>query len=55
MLRFAAHVAVAAGFAVLWQEWVGQGLLERVVAAAVRGTRRRVLGPRPRAAETSQA
>lgn len=55
VLWFAVHVAVAAGFAVLWQRWFGQGPLERVVAAAVRGTRRRVLGPRSRAAETPRA
>lgn len=48
VLWFAAHVAVAAGFAVLWQRWFGQGPLERVVTAAVRGTRRRVLGAGPR-------
>lgn len=54
VLWFAVHVAVAAGFAVLWRKWFGQGPLERVVAAAVRGTRRRVLGTSSRAVETPQ-
>ncbi|MEX5271721.1 hypothetical protein [Kocuria sabuli] len=52
VLWFTVHVVVAAGFAVLWQRRFGQGPLERVVAAAVRGTRRRVLGPPSRAVET---
>lgn len=52
---FAVHVAVAAGFAVLWQKWFGQGPLERVVGAAVGGTRRLVLGGRARPAATPEA
>jgi uncharacterized membrane protein len=51
-LWFAVHVAVAAGFAVLWQKAFGQGPLERAVAAAVRGTRRLVLGASSRTAES---
>lgn len=43
---YAVHVVVAAVFAVLWQRWFGQGPLERLVTAAVRGTRSLVLaGP----------
>ncbi|WP_370831617.1 heparan-alpha-glucosaminide N-acetyltransferase domain-containing protein [Kocuria sediminis] len=55
VLWFAVHLAVAAGFAVLWQKWFGQGPLERAVAAAVRGTRRLVLGGRHRPAATPGA
>ncbi|MFI7482104.1 heparan-alpha-glucosaminide N-acetyltransferase domain-containing protein [Kocuria sp. M1R5S2] len=40
---FAAHVAAAAVLAVLWRRFLGQGPLERLVAVAVRGTRRAVL------------
>jgi hypothetical protein len=53
VLWFAVHVAVAAGFAVLWQATLGQGPLERAVAAAVRGTRRLVLGMPSRTAEST--
>lgn len=55
VLWFAVHVAVAAGFAALWQATFGQGPLERVIAAAVRGTRRLVLGTPSRTAESPRA
>ncbi|MGX5360224.1 heparan-alpha-glucosaminide N-acetyltransferase domain-containing protein, partial [Kocuria sp. KH4] len=55
VLWFAVHLVVAAGFAVLWQRWFGQGPLERAVAAAVRGTRGLVLGGRPGPAATPEA
>ncbi|GAA1754927.1 hypothetical protein GCM10009767_12850 [Kocuria aegyptia] len=42
-LWFLVHVAVAMAFALLWRRAVGQGPLERLVAALVRATRRRVL------------
>jgi uncharacterized membrane protein YeiB len=42
-LWFWIHVAVAMAFALLWRQAMGQGPLERLVAALVRGTRRRVL------------
>ncbi|WP_298591318.1 heparan-alpha-glucosaminide N-acetyltransferase domain-containing protein [uncultured Kocuria sp.] len=51
-LWFTVHVAVAAVLAVLWARTLGQGPLERGVAAAVRGTRRLVLGTPARAAES---
>ncbi|MFF0905300.1 UNVERIFIED_CONTAM: heparan-alpha-glucosaminide N-acetyltransferase domain-containing protein [Kocuria sp. CPCC 205316] len=52
-LWFAVHVAVAAGSAVLWQATLGQGPLERGVAAAVRGTRRLMLGMPSRTVEST--
>lgn len=54
-LWFAVHVVVAAGFAVLWQRWFGQGPLERGIAAAVRGTRRLVLGAPSRTAASPRS
>ncbi|WP_424347492.1 heparan-alpha-glucosaminide N-acetyltransferase domain-containing protein [Kocuria sp. CH-021] len=42
-LWFGIHVGVAAAFALLWRQAMGQGPLERLVAGLVRGTRRRVL------------
>ena len=42
-LWFWIHVAVAMAFALLWRQAMGQGPLERLVAALVRATRRRVL------------
>ncbi|WP_424348285.1 heparan-alpha-glucosaminide N-acetyltransferase domain-containing protein [Kocuria sp. CH-021] len=55
LLWFAVHVAAAAAFAVLWQRTLGQGPLERGIAAAVRGTRRLVLGASDRTAGPSRA
>ncbi|MFI7585297.1 heparan-alpha-glucosaminide N-acetyltransferase domain-containing protein [Kocuria sp. M1N1S27] len=54
-LWFAVHVAVAAAFAVLWQRWCGQGPLERGITAAVRGTRRLVLGAPSRTAASPRS
>ncbi|MFF0988877.1 heparan-alpha-glucosaminide N-acetyltransferase domain-containing protein [Kocuria nitroreducens] len=42
-LWFVIHVAVAMAFALLWRQAMGQGPLERLVAALVRVTRRSVL------------
>ena len=53
-LWFAVHVLVAAVLAVLWQKHLGQGPLERGVAAAVRGTRRLVLGAPSRAEDATR-
>lgn len=43
-LWFAAHLIIAAVFAVLWQRALGQGPLEKVVSTSVKGTRRLILG-----------
>ncbi|MFI7744291.1 heparan-alpha-glucosaminide N-acetyltransferase domain-containing protein [Kocuria rhizosphaericola] len=55
LLWFAVHVVVAAAFAVLWQRTFGQGPLERGVTAAVRGTRRLVLGAPARTVGSERA
>lgn len=43
-LWFFLHVAVAGLFAVAWQRALGQGPLERGISAAVKGTRRLIIG-----------
>ncbi len=55
LLWFGVHVGVAAVLAVLWQRAFGQGPLERVIATAVRGTRRLVLGSTDRAVESPRS
>jgi uncharacterized membrane protein len=39
LLWFIVHLAVAAAFAMIWRRWLGQGPLERPVAAAARNFR----------------
>ncbi|MFC4903761.1 heparan-alpha-glucosaminide N-acetyltransferase domain-containing protein [Kocuria oceani] len=47
-LWFALHLLIAAAFALVWQQFLGQGPLERLIARAVSTTRRRVLATQHR-------
>ncbi|KLU11061.1 hypothetical protein ABL57_03340 [Kocuria sp. SM24M-10] len=47
-LWFVLHLLIAAAFALVWQRFLGQGPLERLIARAVSATRRRVLATQHR-------